>query len=114
MKRVLKAAIFGLIVMMATASTAIAASKCATCHQKENPGMYSQWKNSKHGQNDVGCIDCHQADKKDVDAFKHNGAMIAMAGAMRLSEATKAGEICATPRWSLESLNEPQDIDKNG
>ena len=39
--------------------------------------MYMQWKNSKHGQNDVGCIDCHRADKNDVDAFVHHGETIA-------------------------------------
>lgn len=36
-----------------------------------------------------------------------NGAMIAVAGAMRLSEATTAGPIQATARWSLESLTQP-------
>ena len=77
MKRVLQAATFGLIALLATASAAFAASECATCHQEKNPGMYMQWKNSKHGQNDVVCIDCHQADKKDVDAFEHHGATIA-------------------------------------
>ncbi|MDH5525477.1 MAG: multiheme c-type cytochrome [Desulfobulbaceae bacterium] len=51
--------------------------KCISCHQEKNPGMYKQWKNSKHAANDVGCIDCHQADKKDVDAFDHHGATIA-------------------------------------
>lgn len=77
MKVVLKVAMVGLVVLMASASTAFAASKCVKCHQEKNPGMYMQWKNSKHAQNDVGCLDCHQADKKDVDAFKHHGAMIA-------------------------------------
>jgi len=36
-----------------------------------------------------------------------NGAMIAIAGAMRLAEATEATEIRALARWSLESLHEP-------
>ncbi len=36
-----------------------------------------------------------------------NGAMIAVAGAMRLAEATEATEIRALARWSLESLHEP-------
>jgi len=73
----------GLIVsgmfMMAMAGTVSAADgkNCISCHQKKNPGMYLQWKNSAHAENDVGCIDCHQADKKDVDAFKHHGSIIA-------------------------------------
>jgi len=36
-----------------------------------------------------------------------NGAMIAVAGAMRFAEATEAAEIRALARWSLESLREP-------
>ena len=36
-----------------------------------------------------------------------NGAMIAVAGAMRLSEAQDAGEVRAQARWSLDSLSVP-------
>lgn len=36
-----------------------------------------------------------------------NGAMIAIAGALRLSDGTKANEIKAAARWSLESLRPP-------
>jgi N6-L-threonylcarbamoyladenine synthase len=37
-----------------------------------------------------------------------NGAMIAIAGALRLAEASDAGEIMAKARWSLASLESPQ------
>jgi N6-L-threonylcarbamoyladenine synthase len=37
-----------------------------------------------------------------------NGAMIAVAGALRLAEASQVTEIKAQPRWSLESLTVPQ------
>ena len=59
------------------ATQANAAETCVSCHEKDNPGLYQQWKNSKHGENDIGCIDCHQADKKDVDGYEHHGATIA-------------------------------------
>ena len=36
-----------------------------------------------------------------------NGAMIAVAGAMRLAEADNAAEIRAQARWSLETLERP-------
>ena len=36
-----------------------------------------------------------------------NGAMIAVAGALRLAEAGKATEIKAQARWSLETLGVP-------
>lgn len=61
----------------AWAAQALAAETCESCHQKDNPGLYLQWENSKHGKNDVGCLECHQADAKDVDAFEHHGATIA-------------------------------------
>jgi len=60
-----------------SAGTALAATDCVSCHKQSNPGLYQQWKNSGHGKNDVGCIDCHQAEPEDVDAFQHQGATIA-------------------------------------
>ena len=36
-----------------------------------------------------------------------NGAMIAIAGALRLTDADKPNTIHAMVRWSLESLNQP-------
>lgn len=61
----------------AWAIQADAAESCESCHQKDNPGLYMQWENSKHGKNEIGCLECHQADAKDVDAFEHYGATIA-------------------------------------
>lgn len=62
---------------MASNSLADVGADCISCHQEENPGMYLQWKNSKHGENDIGCLDCHGAEDGDVDAFEHNGAKVA-------------------------------------
>jgi len=59
------------------AGIAIAAPQCTSCHEKSNPALYLQWKNSAHAENGIGCLDCHEADSSDVDAFKHNGATIA-------------------------------------
>mgnify|MGYP003969859841 CR=1 FL=1 len=53
------------------------ADACEKCHQKNSPGIYLQWKNSNHGENDISCIDCHGAEEGDIDAFKHNGKLIA-------------------------------------
>ena len=61
-----------------TVSSAVAAeATCESCHEEKNPGLYMQWKNSAHGENDIGCLDCHEADAADLDAFEHNGATIA-------------------------------------
>jgi len=53
------------------------AAECESCHAEKNPGLYLQWKNSGHGKNDVGCLDCHGAKASDVDAYEHQGATIA-------------------------------------
>ncbi|PLX40659.1 MAG: hydroxylamine oxidoreductase [Deltaproteobacteria bacterium] len=75
MKKLFLASSLALIAcMLATVSFA---DKCTSCHEKKNPGLFLQWKNSAHGENGIGCIDCHEADPADVDAFKHNGSTIA-------------------------------------
>ncbi len=50
---------------------------CVECHQKLSPGIIDHWSGSTHAEKGVGCIECHQADEKDVDAFHHEGATIA-------------------------------------
>ncbi|MBM3328022.1 MAG: hydroxylamine oxidoreductase [Calditrichaeota bacterium] len=51
---------------------------CIECHRSENPGIYQQWGASKHYGANVGCYECHKADKNDADAFDHNGWMISI------------------------------------
>jgi len=51
--------------------------KCVMCHKSKNPGLYQQWKNSAHAKQGVGCVECHGAEKGDMDAFMHNGTLIA-------------------------------------
>ncbi len=50
---------------------------CITCHKNENLGLFKQWKNSKHGEAGISCLDCHEADKGDADGFEHEGELIA-------------------------------------
>jgi len=50
---------------------------CVECHQKLTPGIIDHWMGSTHAEKGVGCIECHQADKKDADAFDHEGWTIA-------------------------------------
>lgn len=78
MKRVLLLSVLLMVFAWGlTAAPAEDASKCLKCHKVKSPGLYLQWKNSGHGENGVGCIDCHGAEKGDVDAFEHNGALVA-------------------------------------
>jgi len=39
-------------------------SLCVDCHAKETPGIVSDWKLSKHAENDVDCSACHGEDHK--------------------------------------------------
>ena len=50
---------------------------CVDCHHIETPVIAQQWEDSTHGVKGVGCVDCHKADEGDVDAFKHEGYLIA-------------------------------------
>jgi len=53
------------------------AGKCMTCHKEKSPGLYQQWFNSRHAQHNVTCLNCHQAREGEVDAYMHEGALIA-------------------------------------
>ncbi len=50
---------------------------CVECHANETPGIVEQWKGSTHAEKGVACVDCHTADKDDVDGFNHEGEWIA-------------------------------------
>lgn len=50
---------------------------CVECHQKTSAGIIDHWKGSTHAVKGVGCVECHLANKDDVDAFDHYGATIA-------------------------------------
>ncbi|MCD6163172.1 MAG: hydroxylamine oxidoreductase [candidate division Zixibacteria bacterium] len=73
-----------ILLVIASASLAFAvdynpkiAGKCMTCHKEKSPGLYNQWYMSAHADHNVTCLNCHGADKKDKDAFEHEGALIA-------------------------------------
>ncbi|MCO6458574.1 MAG: hypothetical protein J5I93_24980 [Pirellulaceae bacterium] len=52
-------------------------TSCVSCHQQSSPGIIDHWKGSTHAEKGVGCVECHRADRDDVDAFEHYGATIA-------------------------------------
>jgi len=51
--------------------------KCMTCHKEESVGLYKQWFNSAHAVHNVTCLDCHGAERNDVDSYMHHDAYIA-------------------------------------
>ncbi|MDP6553134.1 MAG: multiheme c-type cytochrome [Pirellulaceae bacterium] len=49
---------------------------CIKCHKKESRALYQMWGESKHFRANVGCYECHAAEKGDSDAMLHYDEMI--------------------------------------
>ena len=60
------------------AAVPAASKSCVDCHRQGTPGIVEHWRGSPHARSGVACIDCHQADAKDADAFQHYGSTIAV------------------------------------
>ena len=50
---------------------------CIECHKMQSPVIYEQWGDSKHFRGNIGCFECHKAEKEDIDAYDHYGEVIA-------------------------------------
>ncbi|MCP3931404.1 MAG: hydroxylamine oxidoreductase [Bacteroidetes bacterium] len=52
---------------------------CIGCHSEKGEGkvITEQWKESNHAQVGVGCVECHGAEKDDIDGYEHHGDFIA-------------------------------------
>jgi hydroxylamine dehydrogenase len=50
---------------------------CVDCHGQLNAGIIDHWKGSRHARTGIGCVECHQAERGDADAFSHYGVVIA-------------------------------------
>jgi len=50
---------------------------CVDCHRKGAPALVMEWERSAHAEYGVGCVDCHGAEKGEVDAWLHEGAWTA-------------------------------------
>lgn len=49
---------------------------CVSCHRNNSPALVMEWELSRHGKTNVGCLDCHGADRGDVDAWEHIGTYV--------------------------------------
>ncbi len=52
--------------------------ECVDCHKKESRAIYQMWGASKHYGANVGCYECHGAEKSDSDAIEHYEETIAI------------------------------------
>jgi len=53
-------------------------AQCVSCHREKTPGIYQMWGDSKHYRANVGCYECHKAEKSDKDAIKHKDHIISV------------------------------------
>ena len=51
--------------------------QCIECHKAAASGIFQQWGASRHYRANVGCYECHKAEKGEPDAFEHNDHIIA-------------------------------------
>ncbi|HID78305.1 MAG TPA: hydroxylamine oxidoreductase [Planctomycetaceae bacterium] len=51
--------------------------RCVECHGDQSPAIVEHWRGSTHAEKGVACVDCHQAEAGDADAFQHEGWRIA-------------------------------------
>jgi len=49
---------------------------CIECHKLQSTVIYEQWGDSKHFRGNIGCFECHKAEKGEIDAFDHYGQLI--------------------------------------
>lgn len=54
-----------------------ATTECLKCHKDSDRATYQQWGESKHYRANIGCFECHQAQKEEADAFEHFGQYVA-------------------------------------
>ena len=50
---------------------------CVDCHSQSSAGIIDHWKGSTHAIKGIGCVECHIAEKGDIDGFDHYGVHIA-------------------------------------
>ncbi len=55
-----------------------ATQECVGCHKEMNINIYQQWGNSKHYGANIGCFECHEAQKGDADAIEHEDYLISV------------------------------------
>ncbi|MDP6849477.1 MAG: multiheme c-type cytochrome [Planctomycetota bacterium] len=58
-------------------ATPASSERCVECHLNETPGIVDHWTGSTHAEKGVSCFECHEAEEGDVDAFHHEGSLIA-------------------------------------
>ncbi len=51
---------------------------CVACHTVKSPSLVEQWKDSRHALKGVACMECHEAQSGEPDAWEHEGVLVAV------------------------------------
>lgn len=89
MKKIISLAIIACFLILGTSAYAITkvnipkelskeSRDCISCHKESSVNIYQQWGYSKHFRANIGCYECHEAQKGEPDAFEHEGKFIAI------------------------------------
>jgi len=54
----------------------VESKECIECHKMQSKVIYEQWGDSKHFRGNIGCFECHKAEREDKDAYDHYGKVI--------------------------------------
>lgn len=54
----------------------VESKQCIECHKVQSQAIYEQWGDSKHFRGNIGCFECHKAEKEDKDGYEHYGKLI--------------------------------------
>ena len=65
-----------LLTMAGLTAAALDNEVCLSCHRTSSPALVMDWESSRHGKAKVGCVECHEAKKDDVDAWFHMGTCV--------------------------------------
>jgi len=97
---------------------AMAAESCIKCHQKLNPGIYYDWKESVHAKVGVDCYKCHQLSDSSSDLvfkahFKHTTQPISIVVSPKICENCHAKEFAEYSRSKhANTINIMWKVDK--
>ncbi|MBI5666267.1 MAG: hydroxylamine oxidoreductase [Nitrospirae bacterium] len=89
MRKIIALAIIGCFLALGTSVFAVTkvnlpkelskeSKECVSCHKESTVNIYQQWGYSKHFRANIGCYECHEAQKGESDAFEHEGKLISI------------------------------------
>ncbi len=100
MKKIISLAIIACFLVLGTSAYAITkinipkeiskeSKECISCHKESSVNIYQQWGYSKHFRANIGCYECHEAQKGESDAFEHEGRRVRHAASMQAPDYTQ-------------------------